>query len=32
MELQAVEEVIRFFKQKPLLREVPEEEYQYQQH
>ena len=32
MELQAVEEVIRFFKQKPLLSEVPEEEYQYQQH
>jgi D-3-phosphoglycerate dehydrogenase / 2-oxoglutarate reductase len=31
MELQAVEEVIRFFKQKPLLREVPEEEFQYQQ-
>ena len=31
MELEAVEEVIRFFKQEPLLREVPEEEFQYQQ-
>jgi len=31
MELEAVEEVIRFFKQEPLLREVPEEECQYQQ-
>jgi D-3-phosphoglycerate dehydrogenase / 2-oxoglutarate reductase len=30
MELEAVEEVIRFFKQEPLLREVPEEELQYQ--
>ena len=30
MELEAVDEVIRFFNQEPLLREVPEEELQYQ--
>ena len=30
MEFEAVEEVIRFFNQEPLLREVPEEELQYQ--
>jgi len=30
MELQAAEELIRFFKKQPLQREVPEEEYQYQ--
>ena len=31
MELEAVEEVIRFFNREPLLREVPDEEFQYQQ-
>ena len=30
MELQATEEIIRFFKTQNLLREVPEEEYKYQ--
>lgn len=30
MELQATEEMIRFFKNQNLLREVPEEEYKYQ--
>lgn len=30
MELQATEELIRFFRKEPLLREVPEEEYKYQ--
>lgn len=30
MEIQAAEELIRFFRNESLLREVPEEEYQYQ--
>lgn len=30
MEIQATQDVIRFFQGKPLLNEVPEEEYQYQ--
>jgi len=31
MEVEATEEVIRFFQGKPLQNEVPEEEYEYQQ-
>ncbi len=30
MEIQATDDLIRFFQNKPLLNEVPEEEYQYQ--